>query len=351
MTDGARPELEIIRSLTEEQARAGLGATKAVATKDGREPMSDAARGLLATTQAVYLQTDFDLDALEIPSPEHVAEVIDHPLARQDLLDGLIITTYMDPDVSADRVEVVDRYADALGLDAHADMRDLHHVAEGQMMELQYCRLRKTFAHTMDTVDGGWVARHGAVARQIAKAIVTTDPRVAKRYRALGTLPEGTLGRSLFDFYRNRGWPLPGERGSMAEEIMRHDSAHLIGGYQTNMAGEMGVTSWSAANCRDPRVGNQFIMIAILDFNCGINYEPLFVKDPQKGIVLPEILMGAWVRGAETTVDIFDERSWNPEENFERDVEDLRVEVGVRDARPLEELLPDYTGDYYDPAG
>jgi hypothetical protein len=46
---------------------------------------------------------------------------------------------------------------------------------------------------------------------------MTEDPALAARYHAWEKLPEGTLGRSLFDFYKQHGFTFPGERGGFPE--------------------------------------------------------------------------------------------------------------------------------------
>ncbi len=70
------------------------------------------------------------------------------------------------------------------------------------------------------------------------------DPALAARYRAWEKLPEGTLGRSLVDFYKQHGFTVPGERGGFPEAGLYHDFCHLLGGYSTEPDGEIQVASF-----------------------------------------------------------------------------------------------------------
>jgi hypothetical protein len=67
------------------------------------------------------------------------------------------------------------------------------------------------------------------------------DPELEARWAALAELPEGSLGRSVWDFYDTRGFALPGAPGGAPEYLARHDFVHVLADYGTNLRGELEV--------------------------------------------------------------------------------------------------------------
>ena len=66
---------------------------------------------------------------------------------------------------------------------------------------------------------------------------IIEDKALAARYRAWEKLPEGTLGRSLVDFYNKNGFAVPGERAGFPEAGLYHDFSHLLGELQHRAGG------------------------------------------------------------------------------------------------------------------
>lgn len=73
-----------------------------------------------------------------------------------------------------------------------------------------------------------------------------------ERWRQLESCPAGSLGRGLWDFYRNRGFKLPGELGGANAALAQHDWVHVIAGYDTTAIGELEVTGFMASASRAP---------------------------------------------------------------------------------------------------
>ncbi|MBE9029657.1 hypothetical protein IQ266_07935 [filamentous cyanobacterium LEGE 11480] len=61
------------------------------------------------------------------------------------------------------------------------------------------------------------------------------DQRVARIHQALADLPADTLGRSLFDYHRDRNSPWPGEKKGFSEALVSHDRVHFLSGIGTDM--------------------------------------------------------------------------------------------------------------------
>ena len=106
------------------------------------------------------------------------------------------------------------------------------------------------------------------------------DRALAARYRAWEKLPEGTLGRSLIDFYNQHGFSVPGERGGFPEAGLYHDFSHLLGGYSTEPEGEIQVASFISGFKRERSF--YVVLFVVLIFSAGVNMRPTaddFVTD------------------------------------------------------------------------
>lgn len=83
---------------------------------------------------------------------------------------------------------------------------------------------------------------------------LTIEPDVgeAARWARLASCPEGSLGRTLWQFYLDHGFKLPGEIGGASPALARHDWVHVIAGYETTAIGELEVTAFMASASRTP---------------------------------------------------------------------------------------------------
>lgn len=80
---------------------------------------------------------------------------------------------------------------------------------------------------------------------------VVREP-LAKRWRALGDLEPGTLGRSVFNFYRARGFRFPGEAGSAPPILAQHDWVHVLADYGSTVESEFEVFALMSRASHDP---------------------------------------------------------------------------------------------------
>jgi hypothetical protein len=108
---------------------------------------------------------------------------------------------------------------------------------------------RSAALHT--TVRAGWDASED-------------DPELAARWRALGGLPEGTLGRGVHDFYEARGFAVPGSPGSAPPLLAQHDWVHVLADYGTKVDAELEVFAFIARANDDPRGFSLLAMVVSL---------------------------------------------------------------------------------------
>ena len=67
------------------------------------------------------------------------------------------------------------------------------------------------------------------------------DPDLAERWAALEALPEGTLGRGVWQLYAARGFEFPGLPGSAPPLLAQHDWVHVLADYGTTVESELEV--------------------------------------------------------------------------------------------------------------
>ena len=79
------------------------------------------------------------------------------------------------------------------------------------------------------------------------------DRALAERWMGFADLPPGTLGRSVWDLYRSRGFGLPGSVGGASAYLAQHDFVHVLADYGTNLDGELEVFALIGRADPDPK--------------------------------------------------------------------------------------------------
>jgi len=136
------------------------------------------------------------------------------------------------------------------------------------------------------------------------------DPTVASRYYAYARYPRGSLGRVFHDFYQTRGFPLPGEKGSFSELLVPHDLTHILGGFNTDMGGEIDVAGMEAGMARTP-FGYELLLEVILDFHMGLAFTTAGLLVPGTGHFHPDSMLTGFERGAAMHRDLLVEWDWH----------------------------------------
>jgi hypothetical protein len=103
---------------------------------------------------------------------------------------------------------------------------------------------RNGYTSTWDAHDA--VALH--TSHQLASAwdSAVADPVLAQRWKELETMPPGTLGRRVSEFYRARGFAYPGQLGSAPPLLAQHDWVHVLADYGTTVESELEVFAFIA---------------------------------------------------------------------------------------------------------
>ncbi len=93
---------------------------------------------------------------------------------------------------------------------------------------------------------------------------VVDDASLAARWESLETLPAGTIGRSVVDFYRDRGFVYPGRPDSAPPLLAQHDWVHVLANYGTSLENEIEVFAFMARANDDPRAFSLLAMVVSL---------------------------------------------------------------------------------------
>jgi hypothetical protein len=248
-----------------------------------------------------------------------LARAIPDAATRDQVVQFLVVMALVDGVIDRAKIAIVDAYAGALGVREEA-VRQLAEAGRGHLAWLRADvarqNLRSITGHEVRESIDEWIAPYRT----------RPDPALAARYRALGALPEGTLGRTFFEFYRANGFAFAGEATGLNQRFASpHDSTHILSGYDTSPQGELLVSTFTAGmHPREPMSGH--ILPVILSWHVGIELAKL--PGAIKGQLDPEKFWNAWDRGARVSVDVFDD-AWNFWEAAPESLESLRARYGV----------------------
>ena len=143
------------------------------------------------------------------------------------------------------------------------------------------------------------------------------------KYKRLGLLPEGTLGREYWKHITELGFGFPGEPGGIPDTVSYHDVSHVLNDYDTTPAGEIQQGSFQGGSRREG--GFAFVQFVILQFHHGIKITP--VAPPDTGNFDPVKILWAIHRGAMFKADVT--RQWNYWPLMEMPIEQARLQSGL----------------------
>lgn len=309
---------------TTEQAHAGLRAIKT--TLDAAGGMSAAQREGIAAIQRHLLRTSFDVDSLAPIEPGELAAVVVDRALREQIVSALVTSAMLSEHVDARHAEAVERFAAALDV-SPAAVRQLRDLSEERLWRLRFDVVRRG-----PGPDGIRKLYEQSGALSVFKNILgfaglIENPEIASKYHALAGYPEGTLGKTLFDFYTARGFKFPGEKGGAPEALLAHDLSHILGGYDTDIRSEAKVLAFTAGYKREGVFGP--LVFIIVQAQHGLRLTPL--ADAHTGLLSePQLvadMVEAFARGSRMNVDLVGD--WDFWAVMDQPVSDLRRRYGL----------------------
>ncbi len=305
---------------TPDQGALGLRALYTVAAVDG--PLKPEERSVLEAARRFSHATS-ELEALEPIEPDALAAALPaDPHLRWQLCCALALMSMADREPTAEESARVDAFARALGVDN--DMVATLKKLTGEHLWLARIDIYRRFwarEHIIKKIEREGFSGIAETVRALRRK--EENPALTARYRALARLPEGTLGRSYFEFIEACHFSFPGELGHGPEIIAQHDMAHVLGGYGADSREEMCVGFFSAGfRKKDPMT---FVLLALFQLHLGIATMPGQPVDT--GALDMGMCFEALKRGAAMSVDL--SGPWDYWAVIDRPVEALRAEYGI----------------------
>jgi hypothetical protein len=225
------------------------GIATAVEPDGGLEPIQVSLLGeVFAATEGRRL----DFAALEPLGPDDLAAALAtrpaelrHRIVHHMVLGELILRPI--PPGVARRVE---QYAKALGVDDRF-VRVARRYAQGAF-GLAWLDLHHSgFAEHWERARMDQLKTDVRLEDQLAAGV--EDAALAARWMGFADLGPDTLGRSVWDMYRSRGFGLPGSVGGASAYLAQHDFVHVLADYGTNLNGELEVFTLIGRADPDPK--------------------------------------------------------------------------------------------------
>lgn len=253
-------EVKLTRPDAAEVTATARAVASVVAPADG---LADLQRMLLEALFPAMTDHPVDLADLERISVAEAAEVL-RPRNLQfrtrgvqvALLAGLVLRPL--PTDVADRVE---RFARTLAVD------------EGMVGVARRFAAGSLGLAALDFQRNGYTAewapgdrRELHTSKELASAwdLAVDDPALAEQWAALESLPDGSLGRSVWQLYRARGFVFPGRPGSAPPLLAQHDWVHVLADYGTTVESELEVFALIARANDDMRAFSLLAMVVSL---------------------------------------------------------------------------------------
>ena len=287
-----------------------------------------ASNGTVTPAEARFLEviaelhgTSVDVGSLRPLPVEEVAAVIADQHRRKRLVQLAVIAAMVEGEVTSAEAAAVRSLASAVEVD-EASLKVLDDIAAKHRLLTRFDMMRRIMGKF------GTQAYHEEGLAGLRKMLIPftgggDDLETAWRYRQLGLLPEGTLGRELWEHFAKNRFAFPGEKDGVPERMVFHDIGHVLAGYDTRPESEIQQGAFQGGFMRQD--GFAFLMFAIIQFHLGIKVTP--ATGPQTGLFdVPKVLRAAQ-RGAACKVDL--SHRWDPFAVADAPVEQIRAEYGI----------------------
>ena len=281
---------------------------------------------------------DFDFFTLEGISVSHFKSQITELNKRSELIDLMLVVEMLCPKIPVKATTLIDIWAKHLGVKTEGVLlaRDLAYSLLSKAQEDFY---RNNYFYTLDKLIPNF---HALEERYGIKAIMLTvesSPTITARYEALGLLDDGTLGRCLWEFYKQRKFLFPGEIGSVNESVAHHDWIHVLADYDNDGIGEIEVSAFSTMTTDSPSAVVGFL--GVLSIYQGGLLKTILQGPPHPGHELEgdipiNRIADALRRGKECNIDLIHEVEFF--DYADRSVEELRKLWNIQPKNTLTKL-------------
>jgi hypothetical protein len=233
----------------DEVVRIARGIATAVAPAGG---LTDVQAELLEAIASALTNIEVDYHDLEPFGPEQLARVLERRDQgfRQRIVHHMVLSELVLSPLPTEVASRVARYARALGVDDQF-VRVARRYAQGAF-GLAWMDLRRS-GFTEHVRSAGSDALGTGVEVSDPFRTGDIDPKLEERWAAFHELPEGSLGRGVWELYDTRGFALPGTAAGASAYLAQHDFVHVLADYGTNLKGELEVFAFIGRADPDPK--------------------------------------------------------------------------------------------------
>lgn len=296
------PGDELLERPSAEETRAiAVGTASAVAPPGG---LTDVQRVLIEAICVAMTDHPVELGDYRPVTPEEYAEAL-RPRNEEFRTRGvqvmLVCALVLRP-LPREVVARIERFAHALGVD-EGMVGVARRFAEGSLGLAAVDFERNGYTADWTAADRRELHTSSSLAQ--AWDLAVDDPELAARWAALEHLPEGTLGRGVWQLYRARGFAFPGSPGSAPPLLAQHDWVHVLADYGTTVDSELEVFALIARANDDMRAFSLLAMVVSL-FETGylrtgaglFEYDPGHVTGTSRGRAMAARIADGMRRGA-----------------------------------------------------
>jgi hypothetical protein len=303
------------------EGRTILKAMLAVAAAGPEITLADRASVVAAARYIFRIDLPADLAGLAPARPDELVALAAKPDLATEAVRFATVMAFVDGTLDHGKLEAVLALAATLGV-KHDFVDDIAAVAQGHLRDATSHMVRAN----LESITGEPWDTDDAMPWLMPYKGANADPALADRFRALLDLPPEAFGHVFTAFYRTNGYALPDEEEALNFDFAtRHDSAHLLAGYDTSPRGELLVSTFTAAMHRKEAMSGHVLPV-IFSWHLGIALNEL--AGAAKGALDPQEFWHAWARGEQMKVDLF-----GPEWDFwaatREPIETVRSRIGV----------------------
>jgi hypothetical protein len=267
-------------------------------------------RCFLEAIGEVVLVTGEDSSAPKPITPGELAGQVEVPAEALQLIRLMVVMAVCDGPPSEAQMALLRGFARGLGVEEPA-VQVIGHLARGNVRRFRIAFLRRSHIRQYMRNTRRMAGVLGVVRGILRfRGVLPEDEATASRFRALGQLPEDTLGHRFYQHCMKDGIAFPGEKRGFPEGAIFHDITHVLSGYDTSAQGEMKNAAFQAGYTKGDHDFFTWLISVVLHAT-GVNLTPFdmgfepgrmgepglavdVLRELERGSALPQDLGDGW---------------------------------------------------------
>ena len=199
-----------------------------------------------------------NFSTLEPVSIAELRDAIPSQAGRSEVVDLMVTVELLCNPIPESMEASVEAWADGLDVDSD-ELHVARELARGAQIQAQADFYRTSYIGRADAEQPGFDQLLQEYGPEAYVFTVVADPALEAKYETLRDCAPGTLGRGLWEHYKQRGFVFPGVVGGANQALARHDWLHVLSGYETTSIGEVELAAFRAMSTDFPGVGLGFL--------------------------------------------------------------------------------------------